>query len=103
MQFKMKCGIILGYYTGTKWNSVGSIKVDLEELVDKGDVIKTLTLEDVLHPVTKAIVKCTFRIEHGKLGSVFHSARVSRLVSAGEFNQLSKNSCHSEQKTEMDL
>jgi hypothetical protein len=37
----------MGYYTGNKWNRLGGIKINLAEFVDKGDVLKTYTLEDI--------------------------------------------------------
>ena len=87
MLFRSKeCVIAMGFYTGNKWTRVGSVKINMADMVDKGDVLKTYTLEGNQYPVSKAKVECTFRIDSGKSGSLMQAVRMSKSFKSSDFD-----------------
>lgn len=82
-----ECSISVGYYTGNKWNILGTVTMNIAEFIDVGDVTKVFQLTNTTYPIESAKCEATFRVDAGKTGSLEKEApRISRtLVSNRDF------------------
>jgi len=77
------CSINLGYYTGNKWNMLGTVPINLAPMVEKGDETKVYTME-CTHPLISAKCEATFRVDTGNTGSIEKAEHRATTIVAAE-------------------